>query len=345
MFRIGNIFTLLFTLMSAPIAFAQTSGQRFIPVAFYNLENFFHPDDNPETDDDDFTPEGSYRYTYDVFSRKAANLSKVIARLGTAKNPDGAALIGVCEVEDDKALKMLLQQPELKKRNYRFVRMDGSDGRGINVALLYNPRYFKMLNARNLNVNLRFAGGGRTRDVLLVEGVLAGDSVFVLVNHWPSRSGGQSASEPRRMAAAAVNRLAIEQILRYNPHARIIVMGDLNDDPNSPSITKGLKATPDTQRLQSDELYNPWMDYYRQGIGTLTHNNRWNLFDQILLSHEWVQLHTGTLVFHSAQVFNPDFIRNAFGKYKGAPYRSFSGTRWINGYSDHFPTIIYFTAR
>lgn len=333
---------IVFSIVISLTAFAQKRQYPVAAIAFYNLENFFNPEDNPETNDEDFTPEGSHRYTEAVFAQKAKNMAEVIAQLGTEYNPDGAAIIGVCEVEDDKALKMLVNQTVLKQRKYRFVRLDGPDKRGINVGLIYNPKYFKLLTANSLGVNLKFAGGGITRDVLVVKGILQDDTVFVLVNHWPSRSGGEAASAPKRSAAAEVNRQAVAQILAQNKLAKIIVMGDLNDDPVNESVEKVLGATGNKNKaIKEGKLYNPWTQLYERGIGTLSHNDKWNLFDQIILSPSWLTNTTGHWQYYQARVFDKDFLKNSFGKYKGYPHRSYSGNKWINGYSDHFPTVIY----
>ncbi len=322
-------------------ATAQSKDYPVAAIGFYNLENFFNPEDNPETNDEDFTPNGSHRYTEAVFAQKAKNMASVIAQLGKEYSPDGVALLGVCEIEDDRVLKVLTQQPELKQRHYRYIRFDGPDKRGINVGLIYNPKYFKIISAKPIPINLKFAGGGLTRDVLLVHGILLGDSVFVLVNHWPSRSGGEAASAPKRNAAAEVNRQAVNQIMDENKNAKIIVMGDLNDDPTNESVSKILGATGNRDKALKGALYNPWTKYYQQGIGSLSHNDKWNLFDQIIISPAFLSTNTGHWQFYQARIFNKDFLKNSFGKYRGYPHRSYSGNKWINGYSDHFPTIIY----
>jgi hypothetical protein len=323
-------------------SYAQKKQYPVAAVAFYNLENFFNPEDNPETNDEDFTPTGSHRYTEAIFVQKAKNMAEVLSQLGTEYSSDGAALIGVCEVEDDRALKVLLSQASLKERGYRFVRFDGPDKRGINVALIYSPKYFRVITAKSMNINLKFAGGGLTRDVLLVEGLLQEDTVFVLVNHWPSRSGGEAASASKRAAAADVNHKIVEQILAHDKNAKIIVMGDLNDDPVDISVAKVLGATGKKNKaIHEHMLYNPWVRYFERGIGTLSHNDKWNLFDQIILSPAWLTNNTGHWQYYQSRVFDKDFLKNSFGKYRGYPHRSFNGNKWINGYSDHFPTIVY----
>lgn len=328
----------LLTAFAAP---AQDKKRQVMAVAFYNLENFFNPEDDPKKSDEDFTPGGSHRYTEAIFRQKAHNMATVLAAMAKAYCPEGPALIGICEVEDDRALKELVRQPEISDRKYRFIRFDGPDERGINVGLLYRPDCFKVTEARAIPVNLKYAGGGKTRDILFVKGLLSGDLVYVLVNHWPSRSGGEAVTAPKRAAAAAAVRQAVDQVLAREPDARILIMGDLNDDPVSPSVAEVLQATGDLKELSGNHLYNPWMRFYRQGLGTLCHNDHWNLFDQILLSPAWLKGDTGRWRYDRAQVFDDDFLKTVRGKYRGYPHRSYSGTRWINGYSDHFPTIIY----
>lgn len=320
---------------------AQKHENKIAAIAFYNLENYFNPEDNPLTNDDDFTPEGAYRYTDAVFKQKAQNMAKVLSELGTAFGADGADLIGVCEVEDDRALQVLLQQDALKHKQYRFVRLDGPDKRGINVALLYRPKRFALIQAQSIPITLQYAGGGWTRDVLLVKGVFYQDTVYVLVNHWPSRSGGEAVSAPKRALAAAVNKNVVTQILAEHKQAKIIIMGDLNDDPVSPSVLSVLGATGAADKAEKALLYNPWLKLYQQGMGTLCHNDKWNLFDQIIVSSAWLQANTGHWQYYQAQVFNKDYLKTTFGKYKGYPFRSFNGVKWMNGYSDHFPVVIY----
>jgi hypothetical protein len=340
MYRFSTLIALLLCCCALQVS-AQQSKNNVAAIAFYNLENYFNPEDNPLTNDEDFTPEGSHRYTENVFNQKAQNMAKVLADLGKDFGADGADLIGVCEVEDDRALQVLLQQAAFKNNPYRFIRIDGPDKRGINVALLYHAKRFKLLHAQSLPVSLQYAGGGMTRDVLLVKGVFYADTVYVLVNHWPSRSGGESVSAPKRALAAAVNKDAVAQIIAEQKNAKIIIMGDLNDDPVSPSVLDVLGTTGIAQHAHNTLLYNPWLRLYQQGTGTLCHNDHWNLFDQIILSPAWLQSTNGGWQYYQAQVYNKDYLKTAFGKFRGYPYRSFNGTKWMNGYSDHFPVVIY----
>jgi hypothetical protein len=181
-----------------------------------------------------------------------------------------------------------------------------------------------------------------TRDILLVEGVLLpNDTLAILVNHWPSRSGGEAKTAPKRIEAAKTNRQIIDKILQQQPNTKIIVMGDLNDDPDDASVVKHLVTTDKIIEGSTKQLYNPWSKLHKKGLGTLTHNDKWNLFDQIIISQNWLKdERSAKWVFQSAQIFDGDFLKNSFGKYKGYPYRSYSGKKWIKGYSDHFPTYI-----
>ncbi len=333
-------------LLAHPVS-AQKKNYQVAAVAFYNFENLFDTKDDPKKFDEDFTPTGSYHYTEAIYQQKLHNLATVLKVLGTDVTPDGPALIGTAEIENGTVLDDLAAQPEIRSRGYQHVWFEGPDSRGIDVALLYHPAYFKVLAAEGLNVNLRNAQnaeekGGATRDVLHVTGVLAGDTTHVFVNHWPSRRGGEAASAPLRAIAARVAKKVIDSLMKVNPSTRVILMGDLNDDPTSPSVATVLGAVGKQDKVKPGGLYNPFVAFYNEGIGTLGYNDSWNLFDQIMLSSGWLKANPATnWKYYKAEVFNREFLKNSFGQYKGYPHRSFDGTNWIDGYSDHFPTLVY----
>lgn len=335
---------LILCIVGAMNSFAQNSQKEICAIAFYNVENLFHPSRDTTINDVDFTPEGSYRYTPEIYAKKLKNLAQVLSQLGINKTADGPAIIGLAEVENLQVLKDLAAEETIRSRNYKIVHFDSPDRRGIDVALFYHPQYFRVLEAESIFVPLEENGRNiYTRDVLYVKGILLGDTTHVLVNHWPSRSGGEAASLWRRKAAAQVNRDKIDIILSKEPTAKIIVMGDLNDDPVSPSVVETLQSTDKKNHLQPNELYNPWVSFFKKGLGTLGYNNSWNLFDQIMISSSY--LTTGPenkgWKYLESEIFNRKFLISQFGKYKGFPHRSYSGTTWLDGYSDHFPTIIY----
>ncbi len=323
---------------------AQPKQYKIAAVGFYNLENLFDTINNPLTNDEDFTPAGVYRYNTAVYIEKQANMAKVIVDMGTELTPDGIAILGVAEVENRKVLEDLVQQEAIKHRNYQIVHFDSPDPRGIDVALLYQPKYYTVLSARPLPMNIYKTESGEsrgTRDILLVSGLLDGDPVHVLVNHWPSRRGGEAATRPLRNAAALICKNVADSITAADPRAKIIIMGDLNDDPVSPSVRQVLNAKADKNAVPERGFFNPFYEFYKKGIGTLAYQDSWNLFDQIILSQSLVNSAIGGYQFYQARVFNAPYLIQSTGHFKGYPHRTYSGNTYIGGYSDHFPTFVY----
>ena len=337
---------LFFTIFSPQKSHAQTTYSRFCVIAFYNLENFYDTINNPIVNDDDFTPNGIKQYTGRIYLDKLTKLATVISLIGTEISPTtGPVLLGVAEIENDTALNDLIHHPLIRKRNYQLIHYDSKDGRGIDVALLYHPRYFIPEKAEKLYVALpgNSKAAYHTRDVLYVKGQLAGETIHLYVNHWPSRRGGEVRSTPARKAAAIVCRSHIDKVMKEDPAAKIILMGDLNDDPDSPSITQALKAKGNRSLLQPGDLFNPWDELYQQGIGTLANRDSWGLFDQIILSRSLLDSTQRGLTFHNRYIFHPGFLKETNGRYKGYPMRTWDGNIYRGGYSDHFPTYIVLT--
>ncbi len=341
--RILSILILVLTCATRLQAQGSATPFQVAAVAFYNLENLFDTLHDAHKFDLEFTPNGENHYTSKVYHEKLHNLATVIAQLGTDLTPDGPALIGVAEIENDRVLHDLVAQPEIQKRNYHFVHFESPDARGIDVALLYSPKYFKVLKAEALYTDIsRFSEkGGKTRDVLHVIGVLAGDTTHVFVNHWPSRRGGEAASAPLRAIAAQVSKRVIDSLMAINPNTRVLLMGDLNDDPTSPSVKNVLGAKGNQKKVKPGELFNPWINFIEKGIGTLAYNDSWNLFDQIMLSSGWLHAKDDHWRYYRAEIFNRDFLKENFGRYRGYPHRSFDNGTWLNGYSDHFPVVVF----
>lgn len=302
---------------------AQEEKQR-CAVAFYNVENLFDTVDDPATMDDEFTPEGRYRYTDKVYQHKLHNIATVIRELD-------AVLVGLAEIENSTVLKDLVARPQLKKHNYGYIQYDSPDPRGIDVALLYNPEYFKVIRSEAIPVTMK---GMATRDVLYVKGVLDGDTVHIHVVHWPSRSERLKESIPKRRAAAIVTEKSVRGILAANPKAKIIVMGDMNDNPDDESVSKVLGAKND----KNARLYNPWTVYYKEGKGTTVYHRQWDHFDQVILSRAFLDGEGWR--YEKAEIFDAAFIRNQ-GFEDAYPLRSFKGYHWNSGYSDHLPVILH----
>lgn len=313
-------------------------------VAFYNLENFFDTIHNPAVNDYDFTPNGSKHYNTAIYRDKVFHLAKVLSGLGNPAGISGPALIGVAEIENDTVLQDLVRHPLLRKHPLHFIQFNSPDPRGIDVALLYRPDLFVPVFAKPIPVTL--PSGSKqaffTRDILYVQGFLSGDLIHVLVNHWPSRRGGERRSAPARAAAARAGKEKIREILGKEPGARVILMGDLNDDPTSPSLKKTLGARDTPEETGPADLFNPWVAPYRKGIGTLANRDAWGLFDQILVSQAWLVAKAGWR-FAGQGIYNQSFMVEDASRYQGYPMRTWDGNRYRGGYSDHFPTYLIFS--
>jgi hypothetical protein len=316
--------------------------KKYIGVAFYNLENFYDTLNDPNKDDDEFTPKGKNNYTPRVFLEKVEKLASVVSIIGVDKANDGFAMMGCAEVENEDVLKALVNSPKLRDRHLKFVIFEGPDQRSIECGLIYNPTYFKVLDAKSLTVPVD-SSERPTRDVLYVTGKLNGEVVHVFVNHWPSRSGGESASRPKRKLAASVSRKVIDSLMAIDPLTKVIVMGDLNDDPIDESVTKVLGAKGKMSDVKKGELFNPWTNFYKRGLGTMAYQDSWSLFDQIIISYGFLKSGNGKLQYREAEVFNRSFMIEKEGQYKGYPKRSYSNGLWNEGYSDHYPTVIFLT--
>ena len=249
----------------------------------------------------------------------------------------GPAIVGVSEIENRTVLEDLVAQPELKPWNLQIVHHDSPDARGVDVGLLYNPRMFKFERVTNHRLTtIPF----RTRDQMCVVGTIGGERIAVIVNHWPSRLGGQEQSSPNREAAAALSKQIADSLWRVDPNIGVIIMGDLNDDPMDKSCAKVLGAKRDADGVGDHEFYNPFWRKLDSGIGTLAYKSQWNLFDQIIISGNIANAPEDRWHFYRADVLNKDFLKDTEGNRQGYPRRTFASGSYLNGYSDHFPTEI-----
>lgn len=323
---------------------AQKADYKPVIIGFYNLENLFDTLDNPMVQDEEFTPNGPRNYNGKIYTDKLEKLATVISQMGVEISADGPALLGVAEVENDTVLNDLVKQKLIEKRNYRIVHYDSKDARGVDVGLLYNPKYFTVEASDKLFVSLPSGSKDAyyTRDVLWVRGKLDGETVHIYVNHWPSRSGGEKRSEPGRLAAARVCRNHIDSIAKTEPNARIVLMGDLNDDPVNESITQVLGARSRVEDVTKGGLFNPWTELYKKGIGTLAYQDAWGLFDQIIISYPWLNRNQTGYFFYQQHIFFREYLVENRGRYKGYPMRTWDGNSYRGGYSDHFPTYLVF---
>lgn len=310
-------------------------------TAFYNVENLWDTDDDPTNKgDDDYLPDGQYKWTPDKYQQKLHNIAVVLSQLAREYCPAGPAIIGIAEVENRRVLEDLVNTEPLRSTGYQIVHFESPDHRGIDVAALYNPKLFKFESARTYAYHNPDEPKMRTRDQLLVSGKLAGEDFHFIVNHWPSRYGG-SKSSPLREFAASITRHIVDSLYTANKDAKIVICGDLNDDPFNKSVSEVLGAKRKIKKVKEHDLYNATWKLYDDGIGTLCYQGKWNLFDQQIVSGTLVNDDKSTLSFWKAEVFNRPFLIQQEGKYKGYPFRSFSGNNFIGGYADHFPTITY----
>jgi len=332
----SSVFCVIFS-----VSYAQEKvAYKVACVGFYNLENLFDIYDDPKTNDAEYLPDGANLWDSTKYANKLNNMSTVIADLGKDVSPDGCAMIGVCEIENRGVLEDLVAMPQIKDRKYQIVHYDSPDVRGVDVGFLYQEKYFKLKNSASYHLTFANDPTYFTRDQLIVTGEMDGEDVSVIVGHWPSRRGGQQKSEPRRIEAAQLARRIIDSLLTANPSAKIILMGDLNDDPVNKSVSDYIRAKGQISKVKTGDMYNTMYGHYKNGNGTLAWNDAWNLFDQIIVSESFVSTDASTYVFHSAHVYNKDYIKQKEGNYAGYPKRTHAGGVYLNGYSDHFPTYI-----
>ena len=339
------ILTFLLVTSTVVGVFSQETKKEYLVtgIGFYNLENLFDTLIDPDLNkilQEDFTPKGKKRWTSERYQEKLVNMSKVIADLGTETTPDGLAILGVSEVENKSVLEDLAKAESIKNRGYKVVHYDSPDKRGIDVGLLYNPTYFKVTSSKSFSlrtVDTTFY----SRDQLLVIGLLNGEKIHVIVTHWPSRRGGEKRSKPRRAAAATLGRIIVDSLQANDPNAKIFYMGDLNDDPTDESVKKHLRSSGKEDNMQKGDLFNPWESYYKKGIGTLAYRDVWNLFDQILVSKPLLGKDYTSFKLYKSKIFSKAYLKNATGRYKGYPHRTYAAGSYTAGYSDHFPVYMF----
>ncbi len=327
-------------------AFSKNSGKVAVyGVAFYNLENLFDTiPNNPLGRDLEFTPDGQNLWGSRKYWAKINNLAYAISQMTTKATPNGPAIIGVSEIENRSVLEDLVKNPAIRQWMLQICHHDSPDRRGVDVGLLYNPRQFRVLDVTNHTLSIPSNPTFRTRDQMCVTGVLAcGDTLSVIVNHWPSRLGGQEQSSYLREAAAELSKHIADSIWAIRPNQGVIIMGDLNDDPQDKSCAKVLGAKKDEKNVAPHGFYNPWWKMLDKGIGTLAYKGAWNLFDQIIVGGTLLPANAtpGSVYYWKSQVNNFDFLIDKEGSRQGYPMRTHAGGVWLNGYSDHFPTEIF----
>lgn len=298
-------------------------------VAFYNCENFYDTTDQITVNDQEFLPNSAKGYSASRYAQKTGQLSKVLFGLGQLGTKEGLALLGVAEIENQYVLEKVIQSNAIRKYQYQYIHFNSKDPRGIDVALIYQPRFFTPYQYKTYSLkDATHFQDYATRDILLVKGQLQQQWVYILVNHWPSRRGGSSLAKKNRIWAATTCRRIMDSIQKVDQNAYWIVMGDFNDNPTNKS-------------LKTLGLDNPFLPLFRQGMGSLAFRDSWNLFDQILLSPNWKSGKSNLMHYQSVIYKNQDMIETQ-GKYAGYPKRTWNGDQFRGGYSDHFPVALIF---
>ncbi len=337
-FLISFFALILFVINVASVA-AQKKYEVY-SVGFYNLENLFDTIHDAGKNDFEFLPEGTNKWGTMRYSNKLKNMATVLNEMSTDMLPMGLAAVGVSEIENHRVLDDLVKHPVLAHRGWKIVHIEGPDRRGVDCALLYNPRLFTPVASRLVPYTTEDNDTTyKTRGFLTVSGNMAGECVHFIVNHWPSRY----AASPARERAGELVKAIKDSLMAQNPQSKVIIMGDMNDDPDDKSMKACLGAKREQNQIKSaTDLYNPWWNVLRKkGLGTLKYKGKWNLFDQIVFSGNLVGKDRTTLKYYKPEIFSRSYMLQTEGKYKGSPKRTHAGGVWLNGYSDHLPVIIY----
>ncbi len=308
-------------------------GDNIYTVAFYNLENLFDTEHNQNTLDKDYTPNGVKKWTPKRYRKKLLQLGKTISQIGCKTNQRSPSLLGAAEVENRNVITDLLNSEPLVHRDYGFIHYESPDERGIDTALVYLKSDFEVMHSAPIPLLVNNPNGVRdtTRDILYVQGKLNGEEVHVFVNHWPSRRQGSVETAYKRIKASQTIKEYMARIEEKVERPRYIVMGDFNDGPNSESITELIDGT---------QLYNATSKLLSYTAGSANYRKSWILFDQIIISQNFLLNEPGTHEFLDAHIFNEHFLREWEGKYKGNPFRTYVGDKYFGGFSDHFPVYI-----
>lgn len=343
----------IFCLLAAFISACAQSGGRHV-IGFYNVENLFDTRHDKGKNDNDFLPDGNYRWTPDKYAKKLGNIASVISAM-RGENGQWHAVLGLAEVENRHCLTDLVARPELKEAGFRWVLREGPDMRGIDVALLYRPEEFKLKEVKSIPFS--FAGSGisfdktpaeqaefKTRDILMVRGTIDGEMFAFFVTHLPSRLGDKG-SDLRCRGAEIIYGCALALERKY-PGIKVVVMGDMNDNPQDESMTEYLRARRNLSDVGPQDFFDPFDNMLRDGIGSLWYRGDPNIFDIIMVNANLANARAGSLGLRKAdgkyygRVFSRPFMIQQDGPYAGTPFRTFSRGEFIGGYSDHYPTYI-----
>ena len=314
----------------------QSGAQESFRVMFWNVENLFDTQDDPQKNDNEFLPDATRHWTSSRYRDKLKKLAKTVVASGDERVPD---LVGLCEVENDSCLYDLTRRSPLREADYRYVMTDSPDRRGIDVALLYQRGSFKLIDKQSIRIPYRQVKRDPTRDILHVSGrFLSGDTLDVMVCHFPSRSGGQAQTEPYRLLVARTLRHTIDSLMQVREHPHLIIMGDFNDYPSNKSMKHILCGKGDLVNLMVG-----------MKDGTYRYRGEWGIFDQFLVSRSMlaknkiVKANDGytSAYLENVQILRHPFLLEEDDKYGGdKPFRTYNGMKYVGGYSDHLPIVL-----
>ena len=339
---------------------AQKQGNQNHVIGFYNLENLFDTYNDPAKNDEEFLPEGKNQWTEVKYQKKLQNMAKVIKAM---KEENGVwhALLGVSEIENRLVLEDLVMEPQIAEANYQIIHYDGPDRRGVDVALLYNPKVFTFLDSES--IPFTFEGSSidwiqskedrdyfRTRDILMVHGTIDGEHFAIYVAHLPSRAGGKKGGNQLRDRGGEIMYGHAMKMQEKYPGIKIVCMGDMNDNPTDPSMAEYLHGKENKAEVTDTDFFSPFTSMLKAGFGSLAYQGVWSIYDLLLVNNALPNAPEGTFAIRQlhkkgyyGRIFNPSFLTNQKGQYQVTPFRTFSNCAFIGGYSDHYPTYIVIT--
>ena len=329
-----KIFFIFIIFFLFPVFLYSQNNSQSSTIVFYNVENLFDTINDPLTRDGDFTPEGKKNWTNIRYQKKLNDIAKVVSSVNKEDLP---VLVGFAEIENKSVLEDLIKTISLQKGNYKIVHEESSDARGIDVGLIYCSNKFKYLMHKTLPVPLD--SKYKVRDILYTKGVLhETDTIHVFVNHWKSRSGGQAKTEPKRIQCAQTLRNTVDSIFNMNMNAKILIMGDLNDEPTNKSVFETLRAN---NSGNSESLNNLMIPLSENKFGTYTYRGNWNILDHIIVSNSLLNNSTGFVVNENrGQIYSEDWITFTSKLGNKSPNRTYGGNNYYGGYSDHYPVFV-----
>lgn len=303
-------------------------------VVSYNVENLFDTIDDPSVPDEEFLPESEKKWDNERYQKKLNDIAKVISEINNRELPE---IIGLVEVENQTVLEDLINTGALKNQAYAIVHEESPDYRGIDVALLYQKDAFTEIGHEAIPVTFPDDPEFKTRDILHVTGKIRNKVIHIFVNHWPSRIGGEDKTEPKRVLAAAILKKQVDRILAAEPEARIIIMGDMNDEPVNKSLEQTLGAeSPDS----GSKLVNLMMPDKLAGLGTYFYNGNWNMLDNLVVSDELIHGKGIRTENNKGFTFSTNWMIFTNKTGDKTPNRTYVGKKYVAGVSDHFP--VYF---